>query len=344
MTDPELIVERRGRAGRVTLNRPAALNALTYSMVLELTRTLLDWRGDASVELAVIDGAGERAFCAGADIKAMYALGRAGQRDKAFEFLRDEYRLNHLIRNFGKPYVALTDGVTMGGGVGLSVHGTHRVATERTLWAMPETAIGLFPDVGMTYVLPRLPDRTGVWLGLTGARLDGAATCALGLSTHYVPSSEISELTQRLERNGIAALAGLDAPPADPLQERRAEIATAFGRGGLREILAALDGGSGWAREQAATLGAMSPTSLAITFEALMRGGDMPFANCLRKELRMAARCLEGHDFYEGVRAQVVDKDRRPQWRPAMLGDVSKSDIDAYFAPLTFDLELDFLS
>lgn len=343
MTDTDLIVQRRGRAGRITLNRPAALNALTHSMILRMAETLLDWRADPAVELAVIDGAGGRAFCAGADIKALYALGREGRRAEAARFFRDEYRLNHLIRTFGKPYVALTDGVTMGGGVGISVHGTHRVATERTLWAMPETAIGLFPDVGMTWVLPRLPGHAGMWLGLTGARLDGAATCALGLSTHYAPSADIPALTAALEQDGAAALDALAAPPADPLAERRDEIADAFGRSTLADILAALDAGSDWAREQAVALRAMSPTSLVLTFEVLRKGAELPFANALRKELRMAARCLEGHDLYEGVRAQVIDKDRQPKWRPATLDSVPKQDIMAYFQPLKPEDEIEFL-
>jgi enoyl-CoA hydratase len=344
MTQPELIVERRGRAGRITLNRPQALNALTHSMILALTDALLAWRDDSSVELVAIDGAGGRAFCAGADIKALYRQGQGGERDRAEQFFRDEYRLNALIRSYGKPYVALIEGVTMGGGVGISVHGSHRVATERTLLAMPETGIGLFPDVGMTYVLPRLPDHTGLWLGLTGARLDGAAACALGLATHYAPSDMLPELIVALEADGVTALEAWASKPADPLAPRRAEIADAFGRDGLKTILAALDAGSEWAGEQAKTLRAMSPTSLAITYEALKRGGDAPFANCMRKELRMAARCLAGHDFYEGVRAQVVDKDRAPKWRPDSLEGVSKQDIDAYFAPLPEGRELEFIN
>jgi len=348
MIQSELIVERRGRAGRITLNRPRALNALTHSMILGLTDALLAWRDDAGVDLVVIDGAGGRAFCAGADIKALYQQGQGGERDRAEQFFRDEYRLNALIRSYGKPYVAMIDGVTMGGGVGISVHGSHRVATERTLLAMPETGIGLFPDVGMTYVLPRLPDHAGMWLGLTGARLDGAAACALGLATHYTSSDRLAELIVALEADGVTALKAWASKPADPLAQRRAEIADAFGRNGLKAIVAALDAGSAsgseWAGEQAKILRAMSPTSLAIAYEALKRGGDAPFANCMRKELRMAARCLAGHDFYEGVRAQVVDKDRAPRWRPDSLEGVSKQDIDAYFAPLPEGRELEFIN
>ncbi len=330
--DGELIVLRRGRAGRITLNRPGALNALTHAMIRDMTRALNEWRDDPDIGWVIVDGAGERAFCAGADIRALHALGTGGRRDEAGAFFRDEYALNRLIRTYPKPYVALMDGVTMGGGVGISVHGARRAATERTLWAMPEAAIGLFPDVGMTYVLPRLKDHAGIWLGLTGARLDGAGACALGLATDFIPTERLKESIPVLVAEGPEALARFAVAAPPPLGLPPPAALAAFGAAEIAGVLAALEAdGTDWARAQLAALRAASPMSLAITFEALRRGASMSFDDCLRMELGLARRCMAGNDFYEGVRAQVIDKDRAPKWDVSRIEDISRAEIAEIF-------------
>ncbi len=348
MEDRDLIAEVRGRAGRITLNRPKALNALTREMTLDMTRALLAWRDDPAVQCVVVDGAGDRAFCAGGDLRALYAQGRGGEPEEAEQFFRDEYRLNHLIRTYPKPYIALIGGVVMGGGVGISVHGSHRIAAEDTLLAMPECAIGLFPDVGATWLLPRLPHRAGYWLGLAGARIHAGTACALGIATHYAPNG-FSDLIAALEHGAsgvsevVEALTG--PPPADPTASRYGLTETAFAADSVEGVLAALDSeGSDWAQDQAKAIRQGSPTSLKMTFAALRRGADMPFANAMRKEMRMAAHCLEGHDFYEGVRAQIIDKDRQPKWSPATLDAVSEEAVAAHFEPLPEGRELDFIA
>lgn len=352
MTQSEFVtIARRGRAGRITLNRPKALNALTHEMTLAVAQALEDWREDPAVELVVIDGAEERAFCAGGDIRAIYEMGQGGEagRRQALEFFRDEYRLNWLIATYPKPYVALIDGVTMGGGVGVSIHGSHRVATERTLFAMPETAIGFSPDIGATHFLPRLPRRAGYWMALTGARLGAAETCALGLATHYSPSDGLEALIAALEtEEGTvdSILAAHCAPPPEPeaWAERTDSMAAAFSMPDLETVSVILEdmqsGGSDWAGEQLEALRGRSPTSLKLCVEAMRRGEALDLAECLKQELRIVAHCLTGHDFYEGVRAQIVEKDRNPRWSPDSLEAVSDADIAPYFNALPPELEL----
>lgn len=343
----EILFTRAGAAGIVTLNRPKALNALTLGMVRALHRRLALWADDARVRLVVIEGTGEKAFCAGGDIRVLYEWGRA--RDPTFlAFYREEYRLNRLIKRYLKPYVALIDGIVMGGGVGVSVHGSHRVAGERLVFAMPETGIGLFPDVGGTWFLPRCPGATGMYLALTGARLNVADALHCGLVTHHVPSERFGALREALCAGAAAddAIAGFaaDSGPA-PLARRRTCIDRCFSGDSVEDILARLDTetgpDAGWARETAATIRAKSPTSLKIAFRQVRAGAGLSFEDCMRLEFRIVSRIFRGHDFFEGTRATVIDKDGAPRWRPARLDAVDDDAIAAYFAPLGAD-ELDF--
>jgi enoyl-CoA hydratase len=343
MTDStdEVLFGREGRLGLVTLNRPAALNALNRGMCVALHRQLMAWAVDDAVEVVAIEGAGERAFCAGGDVVGLHAAGRAGS--PAWEtFFHDEYRMNQAIAHYPKPYVALVDGISMGGGVGVSVHAPYRVATERTLFAMPETGIGLIPDVGGTHALPRFPGELGTWAGLTGARVKGADCVHVGYATHYVPSAETGALKERLAHSHETVahvLSTFDSEAPDGISPLRDGIDYHFGHDSVEAILESLDGGDDWAMAQAATIRAMSPTSLKLTLHGLRAGAGATIEQALRLEYRMVSAIKSGHDFYEGVRAQLIDKDRSPRWSPAALGDV---DIGPYLvAPAWGDLGFD---
>ena len=335
--DSEVLFELRGGVATVTLNRPEALNALTLAMVRSLDARLADCAADAAVRVIVIQGAGERAFCAGGDVRALYDAGLSGG-DLPAVFYRREYALNHRIHGLEKPYVALMDGITMGGGVGVSVHGSHRVATERTLFAMPETGIGLFPDVGGSYFLPRLPGAIGMYLALTGTRLAAADCLYAGIATHCVASGRLDELRDALTRdsNVDRALGGLHWDPGTaPLAAHRDAIDRCFAAASVAEIIAGLEAErTDWAVKQLEALGAKSPTSLKVTVRQISAGAGIGFAEVLRMEYRLTQACMAGHDFYEGVRAAVIDKDRQPKWRPARLDQVTEAAVDAYFAPL----------
>lgn len=335
--EPEVLFENRGAIGLITLNRPKALNALTHAMCVEMKPQLDAWAGDATVRSVVIRGAGERAFCAGGDIRALYESGKAGT-PYALDFYRDEYILDATIKHFPKPYIALIHGIVMGGGVGVSVHGSHRVAGEAAMFAMPETGIGLFPDVGGSYFLPRCPGQIGMYLALTGARLRTADTLYAGVATHFVPTAKWETLIGQLV-DGTApddALKSLsDKVPGDFLSEHRAAIDRVFGGNSIEEILAALDAEhTDWAKDTAATIRAKSPTSLKITFRQIREGAKLEFDECMQMEFRMVNRIIAGHDFYEGVRATIIDKDGAPKWKPAELSKVGEADVQAYFAPL----------
>lgn len=341
MTD-EILFTREGRIGVVTLNRPAALNALNRAMCGALHRQLIDWMDTPEVEAVVVEGAGDRAFCAGGDVVGLHAAGRAGSPDWE-GFFHDEYRMNQAIAHYPKPYVALVDGISMGGGVGISVHAPYRVATERTLFAMPETGIGLIPDVGGTHALPRFPGEYGTWAGLTGARVQGGDCVAIGYCTHFVPSAEIPTLKERLAHSheSIAeVLATFDSDPGElTLPALRDGIDYLFAEDEVEDILDKLDEGDDWAREQAAIIRRMSPTSLKLTLHGLRAGAGATIEQCLKLEYRMVSAIKGGHDFYEGVRAQLIDKDRNPRWNPATLGEV---DIEPYLAvPPWGDLRFD---
>jgi enoyl-CoA hydratase/carnithine racemase len=336
MTD-EVLFDVRGPVGLITLNRPQALNALNRAMCLAIHTQLDAWRDDAAVKTVVIEGSGERAFCAGGDVVGLYHAGKSGSAEWE-SFFHDEYRMNHAIATYPKPYVALIDGITMGGGVGLSIHAPYRVATERTLFAMPETGIGLIPDVGGTHALPRLRGELGMYLGLTGARLKGADCVCAGIATHYTPSERIAGLLAALvEGQPVAeALSSFDYDPGDgsPLEDAQEAIDAHFAGDSVEAILASLDDdGDDWAQAQAATLRKMSPTSCKLTFRALREGARLDIAGALRNEYRIVCAIKHGHDFFEGVRAQLVDKDRNPKWSPPTLAEVSDAALDRYFAP-----------
>jgi len=341
-----------GSVGLITLNRPKALNALDQEMCLAIDAALKVWAKDDAITAVIIRGAGDRAFCAGGDVRLAREDGIAwkkGQSDGRIvrEFFRDEYRMDRRIATFPKPCIALIDGITMGGGVGISAHGTYRLATARTVLAMPETQIGLFPDVGTSYILPRLPGATGTWLALTGARLNGADCKLLGLATHLVDHERIDDLVGALTAPGAdigkvieayATQAGEGEVPAN-----RAAIDRCFAHDRMEDIMAALeaDGGS-FAVETATTLRAMSPTSLKLTLKLMRKGRSLELDDCFRMDYRLSQSVLGGHDFYEGVRAQLVDKDRNPKWYPATLDAVDDSAIDSLFVPplhgdLTFE-------
>lgn len=339
----EVLVAREGGLGRLTLNRPQALHALTTGMCQALTAALLAWRDDPAVQAVLVDHSGERGFCAGGDIRMLAESGAADGR-LAREFFFIEYRLNHLLFGYPKPVIAVMDGITMGGGVGLSAPARFRIATERTTFAMPETGIGLFPDVGGGWFLPRLPGRIGLWLALTGARIKAADCLRAGLATHHVPSEKLPELKAALAANpqdiaGLLAQFHVDPGPA-PIDAHRAELDAAFGEGSVEAILAALEGGSDWARAQAGALKTKSPQTLKVAFRQLALGLAAPdFAANMAMEYRIGARVVQRHDFLEGVRAVIVDKDNAPRWDPATLEGVGEDLLDALFAPLPADQE-----
>lgn len=332
----ELLVERRGAVGIVTLNRPKALNALTLSMFHRLDPLLAEWEEDPGVAAIVVRGAGGKAFCAGGDVRAIAESGPGlgGPDDLKRVFFRDEYRAIRRIHRLKTPYVALQNGITMGGGAGISINGRYRVCTDTTVFAMPETGIGLFPDVGATRFLSRCPGRVGLFLALTGHRIKAADMVWCGLATHYVPQDRLDALVETLA-GGESVEATLaryarDPGPA-PLAAEEALIDRCFGGETVEAILAALD------RERpewAAILRRMSPTSLKITHRQLLIGGNLAIEEALALEYRMTQHCMESHDFFEGVRAVLVDKDQNPQWRPARLEEVTKYEVDRYFAPL----------
>jgi enoyl-CoA hydratase len=322
----------------VTLNRPAALNAITHAMVLELARALDAWEADPEIRCIVLRGAGERAFSAGGDIRALYEAARACRFDEALAFYRDEYRLNIRIKTYPKPYLSLIDGIVMGGGVGLSLHGRYRVAGERYRFAMPEVGIGFFPDVGATYALPRLRGETGLYLALTGQRLGADDAATLGLATHLVAGADFPALLDQVAGGAdpSAALAGFVQSSRPGEVALHADLIEAcFAADSVVDILARLDAeGSGFARDTAAAIRTKSPTSLAVTYEQIRRGRDLSFEQAMALEFRIVSRLVRGHDFPEGVRATIVDKDGAPRWQPATLAEVDPASVDAYFAPL----------
>lgn len=341
MTD-EILFAKVGRAGVVTLNRPAALNALNRDMCVALHRQLQDWAMDDEVAVVVVEGAGDRAFCAGGDVVGLHRDGRAGSPGWE-NFFHDEYRMNQAIAHYPKPYVALVDGISMGGGVGISVHAPYRVATERTLFAMPETGIGLIPDVGGTHALSRFPGEYGTWAGLTGARVKGGDCVAIGYCTHFVPSGEIPALKERLAHSHESVaevLATFDSDAHElTLPALRDGIDYLFAENQVEDILDKLDDGDDWAREQAAIIRRMSPTSCKLTLHGLRAGEGASIEACLKLEYRMVSGIKSGHDFYEGVRAQLIDKDRSPKWRPATLAEVDIAPylVEPAWGDLTFD-------
>jgi enoyl-CoA hydratase len=337
--EPEVLTRVEGKVGRITLNRPQALHALNTGMCRLMIDALLAWRDDPAVELVLIDHSGERGFCAGGDIR-MLAESGAGDGALAREFFLTEYRLNTLLHDYPKPLVAIMDGITMGGGVGLSRPCRYRVATERTTFAMPETGIGLFPDVGGGWYLSRMSDHIGLWLALTGTRIK-AADCELtGLATDYVEGAQLPALKAAILAEPAAIetiLTEFEGDAGRPaLAAHQDEIARLFAGDSVEAIVAALRAtDSDWARAQLATLTTKSPQTMKVAFHQLKLGGAMTrFSDNMAMEYRIGARVVQRHDFLEGVRAVIVDKDNAPKWDPPTLEAVTETLIDGIFAPL----------
>jgi len=338
----EVRFERMGAVGLITMTRPTALNALTHPMVKAMSHALHHWRHDKAVAAVVIKGEG-RAFSAGGDLMAIYN----GRDNPPVEFFADEYRLNAQIEAYPKPYVALIDGIVMGGGVGVSFHGSHRVVTENAQFAMPEVGIGFFPDVGASHLLPDLADNYGLYLGLTGARVKWGDALFSGLATHAVKAENLGALLESMAMTGEpeASLRNFFfMARRETEREKLAAIDRWFGQPTLADVVTALERDAGVDELAASTLATMrqkSPTSLAVAFREINGGQTMSMADCMRMEYRIVHRMLHGNDFYEGIRTVLVDKGAKPTWRPSSLDDVNPADVDSYFAePPGGDLKL----
>ena len=335
----EVVFEARGALGLVTLSRPKALNALTLGMIRAMQAQLHDWKADDRVTRVVVQGSGGRAFCAGGDVRRIYEAAKAGQTEAMFEIWRGEYELVAAMARYPKPIVALVDGIVMGGGVGISVHGPYRVASESYAFAMPEVGIGFVPDVGTTALLPRLAGRSGTYLALTGSKIGAGDALALGLATHAARATDFPAILDALAEGGPIepALAAHAAPPppTGPVIREAALIEACFSAKSVPAILARLDAvqGSAFAAEAARTLRSRSPTSLCLAFEQMRRGADLDVIAAIRTEYRLVTHIMRGHDFYEGVRAVLVEKDNRPAWQPATLDAVDPDAIREAFEP-----------
>lgn len=334
----ELRFERRGKAGLVTLTRPAALNAVTHAMVRALSKALTAWENDPGIALVVLTAEG-RAFSAGGDILQIYEAGRAGH--PPVDFFADEYRLNAQIAHFAKPYVSLIDGIVMGGGVGISFHGSHRVMTEKALFAMPEVGIGFFPDVGGGFFLSRLKGSYGLYLGLTGARIRVGEALRVGLATHAVNSADLESIIEALCQTGSPQKTlrqFAQAPQGEMDEGSLFTIARLFSRETLGDLMSGLhqveQSGDPIATKALQAIGRASPTSVAVAFRQINTGAMLEIDDCIRIEFRIVNRFLGGVDFYEGIRAAVVDKDASPKWQPSSLDQIDDSAVEAYFAPL----------
>ena len=355
MSDAEILFEIKDGLGLMTLNRPKALNALSHGMILEMERVMPQWEKNPAVKAVVLRGSGDRAFCAGGDVAGLYREMRDNPSGTVRrDFFRDEYIVNRRIYRFAKPWISLIDGIDMGGGVGLSVHGSHSVASEKFLFAMPETTIGLFPDVGGGYFLSRLPGALGTFLALTSHRLKAADAQWAGIVDAYVPSAAMNELQAAL---GAADLSGPDANrkvdaviarfAADPgmptLPAMMPDIDRCFSAETLQEIVDKLRKHPGdWAQKQLAALMKLSPISMAITLEQLKRCANRSFEDSMTIEYRMSQNCMRpDHDFFEGVRALLIDKDQKPRWNPPTIEGVTQAMIEAHFKPVSNDLFFD---
>ncbi|MFD8981066.1 enoyl-CoA hydratase/isomerase family protein [Streptomyces sp. NPDC059564] len=336
-THDEVLLRTEGRAAYITLNRPKALNALTHPMVLRIDGALAAWERDPAVETVVIEGAGERGLCAGGDIRAIHADASGGTTASA-DFWRDEYRLNARIARYPKPYVALMDGIVMGGGVGISAHGTVRVVTERSRVAMPETGIGFVPDVGGTYLLALAPGELGTHLALTGTAVGAADALLCGLADHFVPAARLPELAAEPARSCVPEVLPrfVADPPPGELAAARAWIDPCYAADTVEEIhRRLLATGLPDAKAAADALTAKSPTALKVTLAALRRVRRLgPLERVLEQEYRVSCAALAHPDLVEGIRAQVIDKDRSPRWSPSSLAEVGPADVEGFFAPL----------
>lgn len=349
MSDPLIITNQVGSIGHILLNRPKALNALNLEMVEMMQQALERWATDSDVTSVVVSGTGDKSFCSGGDVKSVYLAGIQGQTGDGTltaDFFRAEYTLNHFIANYPKPYIAFMDGITMGGGVGIAIRGSHRIATDRTIFAMPETGIGFFPDVGGSYFMSRAGN-LGLLLALTGRPLRAREVLDSGFATHYIESVSATELISGIDQLGPDAYLANQAvdhsklKPAADLEKLRELADLCFQCTTVEAILQSLDNVasqdgklSSLASEIHSVLNERSPTSLKVTLEQLKRGKDLSFAACLQMEYRLSQACMAGHDFYEGIRAVLVDKDHSPGWSPASLSEIDSSIVDKHFADL----------
>lgn len=337
----EVLVRHDGSVGILTLNRPKAINSLTHRMVTAMSTALTAWADNDDISAVILDGAGERGLCAGGDVVAIYHSAKAGGADaRAFWF--DEYRLNSLISHYPKPYVALMDGIVMGGGVGVSAHGGVRVVTETVKVAMPEVGIGFIPDVGGTYLLSRAPGGLGLHAALTGAPFGAGDAIAMGFADYFVPHGELSAFTAAVVADGVSAALGVFAqePPPSPLAAQRDWIDSCYAGATVADIIAALRAHTdGAAHEAADLIATRSPIACSVTLAAVRRAAALPsLDDVLVQEYRVSCASLRSHDLVEGIRAQLVDKDRNPRWSPASLAEVTDADVDTYFAPAQPDL------
>lgn len=344
----EVLIRREGRAGRITMNRPKALNALTYAMVGRIWNALVAWRDDPAVELVLLDGAGDRALCAGGDVRSLYDSRTQGS-GFARAFWRDEYRLNALIGHYPKPYVAIQDGIVMGGGIGLSGHAAHRIVTERSRLAMPETGIGLIPDVGGTWLLAHAPGQVGIYLGLTGENMSAADAIHARFADTFVPSDKLEGLAEQLcnPRGGdVRAVIAEYAQEPEPSQLARgsSDIDKTFAGDSVEAVLAALAQHPGeWGTKTAATLAQKSPKALKLTLAAIRNARSLASLDeALIVEYRLTVRLFEDGEFPEGVRALIVDKDRKPKWSPPQLEGVTAQTVERHLSPLPPGEDLTF--
>ncbi|MDG1707300.1 MAG: enoyl-CoA hydratase/isomerase family protein [Emcibacteraceae bacterium] len=346
----EILFKNTAGIGFITLNRPDVLNALSTEMCQMLHDQLLEWQADGDIQAVVINGAGGKAFCAGGDVRTIVEQGHQDTQ-MAKDFFSTEYKMNAALHHFNKPYIALMDGITMGGGVGVAIHGSHRIVSEKTLFAMPESAIGLIPDVGGSYFLPRLPGAIGKYLGLTGARLKGADVLYSGIGTAYIASEKLEEFVSMLMEEDISSDVDVDNiiarfaddPGEAPLDEFRDLIDAAFSESTTEGIIDHLgDIDHDWAKQTLAVLNKMSPISLKVITEQLNRGANLNLDDCMTMEYRIVmAIASYDSDFFEGVRAVLIDKDHSPNWLPATMAEVSAKMVMAHFdAPASGDLDL----
>jgi enoyl-CoA hydratase len=340
-TEPEVIVRRAGHLGHLILNRPRALNSLTHGMVKAVRAKLVEWRQDDGIHTVLVSGAGERGLCAGGDIVNLHRTVAEGHPQDADAFFADEYAMNALIADYPKPFVAFMDGIVLGGGVGISAHGSHRIVTERTRLGMPETGIGFFPDVGGAWLLAHAPSGFGTHMALTSQHVTGADALALGFADHYVPSGSLADLARALETreaDAAVAAAAIEAPAA-PLLGHRRWIEAAYMAPTAERIVAVLEAdGDLAAAEAAAQIRAKSPTSVKVTLELVRRAARMDSVHeVLDQDRTVAHHLIRSADMSEGIRAQLVDKDRNPRWEPATLEDVHAEDVARVFTAADTD-------
>ncbi len=350
-SEPEILFDVQQGLGLITLNRPKALNALTLDMIREMEQVLPAWENDSAIKAVIVRGAGDRAFCAGGDVAGLYREMRddpSGTLRR--DFFREEYIINRRIYRYRKPWISLIDGIDMGGGVGLSAHGSHSIATEKFMFAMPETAIGLFPDVGGGYFLCRLRGALGVFLALTGHRLRAADALWAGIVQAYVPGAKLPELVAALDAADLAGESSrrkvdgviaqfAEDPGAPSLPAIIEDIDRCFSGGTLQEIVTKLRAHNEWAQKQLDVLAKMSPTAMKVTLEQLRRCANRSFEDTMTIEYRIVQACMRpGHDFFEGVRALLIDKDQNPKWNPPTIEGVTAQMVEAHFEPVANDL------